>query len=375
MTDWMTIRVVLSRQADAPLPHPAGRVLLVHADHSFSDLAEAIDTSFGRWDLTPLHQFEVEGRTLLSAPEDTEAEDSDEVTIGEVGLRTGARFTYLFDIGEGWTHDCSVEEVAVDPYALAGEEPDVPVPVFGWGMLPDQYGRLTEDDELPDEPLWDGDGEGAGSPPWDDAAGEPFAENDLEEWDAAETSSWEIVEAAIADVERQPDGAALAEVTAILRTQDDSEIVEALWAAADVDPESPPDDDEELWVTLAAGVVAPLEGAELDPERLAAWGALEPADWAGAVIELVREGPGARVTPEDVLAAISACPEVEENELTPEGEATMLAALAVIIDFWRTLGIVGPDDRLTPLGHWGLPESLADAWEVNEGDPGEPADA
>jgi hypothetical protein len=356
VTDWMTIRVVLLRQADAELPQPPGRVLLAHADHAFSDLAEAIDTAFGRWDLTPIHQFEVEGRLLVSDADDPEAEESDDVTLGEVGLRGGSRFTYLFDLGEGWTHECTVEDIGVDPFDLAGDEPEVPVPVFGWGLLPDQYGRLTEDDEEAAGDVWEDTTEGEGP-------GEDF-EAELDEWDAAETTSWEVVAGAIADVERAPAEDELSAVTAALRTGgDDADWpVQVLWAAADVDPTNPPDDDEELWVLLAAGVGAPRGDVPLDAERAGAWAALEPADWAGAVIELVRGGPGTAVNPESVLERIAACPEVEEGQLSEEGEATLLNGLEVIVELWRALGVVGADGLLTPLGHWGLPEALAEAW-------------
>lgn len=359
MNDWMTIRVVLTRQAEAELPQPPGRVLLAHTEHSFSDLAEAIDVAFGRWDLTPLNSFEVEGRVLASEPDD-DAEDWDDVTLGDVGLRGGARFTYVFDLGEGWSHECTVEEVGVDPFDLVGEGPDVPVPVFGWGYLPDQYGRLTEDG---DEPV--------GS--WEDTAAEDerdeeaYEDERYEDWDAEEHASWAIVDEAIADVERHPDRDALAEVTARLRTRGgDDWTVDVLWAAADVDPDNPPDADEELWIVLAAGVVAPREGVPLDADRTGAWAALERADWAGAVIELVRAGPGAAVTPDAVLELIAACPEVEEADLSPEGRETLLTGLEVVIALWRFLGVAGPDGLLTPLGHWGLPEALAEAWEGQE---------
>jgi hypothetical protein len=365
VTDWMTIRVVLTRQADAELPQPAGRVLLAHADHSFSDLAEAIDTAFGRWDLTPLHQFEVEGRVLLSDADDPEAEETEDVTLGEVGLRGGARFTYLFDLGEGWTHECTVEDIGVDPFDLAGEEPDVPVPVFGWGLLPDQYGRLAEDDEDVGTDVWADTAEALE----DVGEEEPF-EDQVEDWDAAETASWDVVASAIGDLERSPDTEALAAVTASLRAAgDDGDWPAAvLWAAADVDRANPPDDDEELWVLLAAGVVAPRGDVPLDADRARAWAALEAADWAGAVIELVRAGPGTSVTPEAVLERIAACPEVEEDELSDEGRATVIAGLDVVIELWRGLGVVGADGRLTQLGHWGLPEALAEAWASEDED-------
>jgi hypothetical protein len=358
----MTIRVVLARQADDDLPQPPGRVLLAHADHSFSDLAEAIDTAFGRWDLTPLHEFEVEGRLLVSEGDDREAEETEDVTLGEVGLRGGARFTYLFDLGEGWMHECTVEDIGVDPFDLAGEEPDVPVPVFGWGMLPDQYGRLTEDEDDGGD-LWDEGG----------AAGPAGAATDVTaDWDTAATGSWAVVAEAIRDVEREPDADALATATSALRASGDADWpVEVLWAAADVDRAAPPADDEELWVLLAAGVVAPRAPVPLDAERASAWAALEPADWAGSVIELVRAGPDTTITPESLLERIAACPEVEEDELSNEGEATVLAGLGVVIELWRALGAVGADDRLTQLGHWGLAEALAEAWSGDE-DPDVP---
>ncbi|MGD9571670.1 MAG: hypothetical protein AB7V62_07305 [Thermoleophilia bacterium] len=37
----------------------------------------------------------------------------------------------------------------VDPVELVGERPPVPIPVDGWGAIPDQYGRnaFEEDEE------------------------------------------------------------------------------------------------------------------------------------------------------------------------------------------------------------------------------------
>lgn len=357
MTDWMTIRVVLAGQPDAPLAQPPGRTMLAHADHSFADLAEAIDTAFARWDLTPLHQFEVEGRVLLPADasaEDPEAETSDEVTVGEVGLRTGARFTYVFDLGEEWAHECVVEEVGVDPFEVAGEEPDLPIPVFGWGTVPDQYGRLSEDDDEDyDDYEDDEDDEDL-----DDAG-----------WAASDgASSWPVVRDALAGVRRDLDEPALEAATARLRTRagDASGAERTLWAASGLDPGEAPGDEQDLWLALAAGVVAPRGDVPLDAETQAAWEALEPADWAGAVIEIVREGPGAEVTPARTLEAIARCPEVEENDLTEEGESALLRGLDVVIGMWLALGIVDGDRRLTALGHWGLPEALRRAWEGGE---------
>lgn len=55
-------------------------------------------------------------------------------------------FEYVFDLGDEWTHRCEVRAVGVNPMEEFGDEPTGPVPLFGWGSIPDQYGRLTPDD-------------------------------------------------------------------------------------------------------------------------------------------------------------------------------------------------------------------------------------
>lgn len=338
MTDWMTIRVVLAGRRGQPLDRPPGRLLLVHSDHTFADLSEAIDVAFGRWDLSPVHEFAVEGRRIVSAAEairDEAVEDSEDVTLGEVGLRLGARFSYVFDVGEGWEHDCRLEAVAVDPVDEYGDVPDGPVPLYGWGTIPDQYGRTIEDDE-------------------DDAPGDWSDTHD----------AWVAVASALADVERPRDDAALAAAAEQLRAfaNSDDWPYDVLSAAGGLDDDDWPDDDEALWLSLASGIVAPRGALPLEPDAEAALAALEPAEWAGAVIELVRAGAGQPVDPPTVLALIERCPEVRSDELSPEDESMLVAGLDLVVELWAALGVIGEDGYLTPLGGWGLPESLRVAW-------------
>jgi hypothetical protein len=365
VTDWMTIRIVLQSGEGVPIAHPPGRVFLLHADHSFADLGEAVDASFGRWDLAPGHEFRVEGRRLVSdedaatADDDFESEPSDDVTIGESGLRLGSRFAYLFDPEVRWVHDCTVEGVAVDPFELYGEEPDLPVAVDGWGTLPDQYGRLLEDDEGVDEVEVDVEVE------LDDLAADV-------DTDAGGTSggltSWAIVEQALADADLQRDDPALQAAAARLRRRADGKDnadewpYDVLWAAGGMAEGEIPDDDEALWLELAAGVISPRDPVPLDPETDSAWAALEPADWAGAIIELVRAGVGQPADAESLLELIGRCPEVESDALSEEDEEVLLAGLEVAVTLWAALGAVDEDRRLTRLGRWGLPESLRLAW-------------
>jgi hypothetical protein len=366
VTDWMTIRVTLTGREDVRLVRPPGRVLLVHADHSFADLADAIDTAFGRWDLTPVHEFAVEGRRLAAEPRALESiEDSDEVTIGEVGLRPGSRFSYLFDLAMRWIHDCTVERVGVDPYELAGEEPELPTPVLGWGTIPDQHGRRSQDDE--------GE-EGLFGPSEDleldldldlDEMLDDFdLEAELAAWEEAEAASWDVVSKALSGIERPLPIASLAAASARLR----AEAAEPYWpydilfAAGGMTVDELPADDEQLWLELASGVVSPRQETPLDDETEAAWFSLELADWAGAVIGLVRGGVGHSAEPEDLIRLIETCPEIELEEADPDDDIILAAGFEIVVVLWQALGAVDADRRLTALGLWGLPESLRIAW-------------
>lgn len=362
MTDWMTIRVVLVGREGAPLPLPAGRVLLAHGDHTFADLAEAVDTAFGRWDLTPLHEFRVPGRYLISdldnaeESDDVVVEQSDEVALRDVGLEPGSILRYVFDLGERWVHRCDVESIGVDPVDLYGEEPEFPVPIFGWGPIPDQYGRDSEEED--EESLSELFGEEDGEPGWDEEDDEAF----LAAWEEARAVAWQVVEAAVAEVDRRLDAAELHRVATALRTHAGSRRYpyDVLWAAADLT--ELPEDDRTLWIALAAAVVEPDGELPVDLEVEAAWATLEPADWAGAVIELTRAGIGQPADPPELVALIARCPEIEGPELTGNEIATLEVAFTPVVDLWRVLGAVDEHHRLTALGRWGLPEALRKAW-------------
>lgn len=342
MSDWLCVKVVLSSGAGAALAHQPGRVILVHSDHTFAELSEAIDIAFGRWDLTPSHLFEVEGRRLLSTeavadPSEEDAEDSDELTLGEAGLRLGARFRYQFDAGEQWEHECTIDEVGVDPYELQGDEPDQPVPVLGWGHLPDQYGRLRPDEE------------GEAAPPGDRSD---------------HASSWQLVEAALAGTAPpRPDEELVAAATA-LRNEATREAWphNVLLAAGGLTVDALPSDDEELWLRLAAGVVSPREPLPLEPEEEAGWAALEPTDWAGVVIELARAGPGQPADADSLIELIAGCPEIEVDDWTAADEELLAEGLGTVAQLWEALGALDAEQCLTALGCWGLPEALERAW-------------
>jgi hypothetical protein len=131
-------------------------------------------------------------------------------------------------------------------------------------------------------------------------------------------------------------------------------------------PAGLPEDDEALWLALAAGVVNPHDEPPetYDVGPLSAWAALMHADWLCAVSELATNGPGAPADP-DALAHYVRDSDVVEGELTDEDADVLSFGFVQVVELWRTLGAVGRDGRLTPLGWWGLPEAQRRAWAAS----------
>jgi Plasmid pRiA4b ORF-3-like protein len=128
-----------------------GRVLLVGPSHSFEQLAEAIDTAFARWDLSHLHTFELADGRRIGYPDDEFAPelvwlDHAKLKVAKE-VKPGEHFTYVFDLGDNWEHRCVVEPEKADPLDEYGTVPPAPAVVWGWGSIPDQYGRRSFEDE------------------------------------------------------------------------------------------------------------------------------------------------------------------------------------------------------------------------------------
>lgn len=134
---WFSITVELVEGRDLSFWPRPGRIFAASAAHSFGDLSRAIDPAFARWDLSHLHEFRLADETLigeidprLDQPEELVDEDATKLKV----LSVGDRFLYVYDLGDGWHHLCSV----------------------GWGEIPDQYGRRWNGDDgesfLPQDP-------------------------------------------------------------------------------------------------------------------------------------------------------------------------------------------------------------------------------
>ena len=150
---WLSIRIELVEgRGGRYWPRP-GRIFGAARRHTFADLAEAIDVAFARWDRAHLHQFDLPGDRIVTTDDEDAPEDSEpssKVRLSTLDL--GAQFSYMFDLGDMWTHLCTVGPSRIDPFEEFGFEPERPLPYWGWGAIPDQYGREFDDYEGDDRP-------------------------------------------------------------------------------------------------------------------------------------------------------------------------------------------------------------------------------
>jgi hypothetical protein len=162
---WLSVRVeLLGGRGEDLWPYP-GRVLLVGPSHTFAQLAEAIDLAFARWDRAHLCRFTLGRGTVVTDEESgMDLADSSFGPLGveplvlartkvSSGVAPGDEFKYVFDFGDDWVHACTVGAQKVDPAEYFRVPSKIPAPVWGWGNLPDQYGRR-----------WDQDGSGEAAP-------------------------------------------------------------------------------------------------------------------------------------------------------------------------------------------------------------------
>jgi hypothetical protein len=154
---WLSIRVdLVEGRGERLWPRP-GRVFAAARSHTFVALATALDDAFSRWDRAHLHEFRLADGTRLTTPygDDDELGPSlDDRRTRLSRLRPGEQFLYTFDLGDDWTHLCTVGPDRVDPVEALGIVPEVPLAYWGWGAMPDDDGehRLPRDSRGADLP-------------------------------------------------------------------------------------------------------------------------------------------------------------------------------------------------------------------------------
>ena len=229
----------------------------------------------------------------------------------------------------------------------------------------------------------------------------------LAEWDAADAEALSMLQALLDRVGDRPmpveelraASARLRE--AIGRPGWPSEL---LIECGGLGPRSLPADDVELWLGLAAGVASP-KGSEGWSERAAADGdgeldetdsavaaicAIDHFDWLAVMTALASGGPGKSASAGDLAEYVRDYDPDEDEDPDAEGadaddaadddydagdldededfdddefdELTMESLFLPVTTLWQILGAIDDDDRLTPLGWWGLPEAMLHVW-------------
>ena len=158
-----------------------------------------------------------------------------------------------------------------------------------------------------------------------------------------------------------------------------------------------PADDAELWLRLAAGVASPqgseewtVEPADPDGElgetdsAIAAICAIDHFDWLAVITALAVGGPGISASAADLAGYVrdydpegAEAAESDEDEgdynldnFDDDGEfdeLTMEGLFLPVTSLWQVLGAIDDEDRLTPLGWWGLPEAMRRVWAPSGG--------
>jgi hypothetical protein len=146
-----------------------------------------------------------------------------------------------------------------------------------------------------------------------------------------------------------------------------------------------PADDAGLWLGLAAGVASPRgtdAWQQLDDatsSTVSALCAVDHFEWLAVMTALATGGPGTAAAAEDLAGYVRdyepEVPDDDEDEdyglaVFTEDDAGdyedddfgMEGMFQPVTTLWRLLGATDDQDRLTPLGWWGLPEAIRLVW-------------
>ncbi len=101
--DLMRIRPPIWRRVQAP------------GSFTLEELHETIQNAMG-WDNYHNHSFIIDGRFFSPPSEasmepDLQEEDESRFTLDELGLEEGKRFRYIYDFGDNWVHQLTVEKI------------------------------------------------------------------------------------------------------------------------------------------------------------------------------------------------------------------------------------------------------------------------
>jgi hypothetical protein len=196
-------------------------------------------------------------------------------------------------------------------------------------------------------------------------------------WDAAERYAVTLLRAALPQAQAEPVPAeeltlATARLRSAARKGPYRQLARAAWGRQP--RKRPPAGDADLWLDAAGAMATMRRHVGVDSPLLEPVTLLRPADWAGAVIGLVRSGVNTVTSAGDLVRHARQCPETMHAAEPGEAEAydpfaggladdeSLGRGFEVALLFWETIGAVNEQRWLTRLGWWGLPRALARAW-------------
>jgi Plasmid pRiA4b ORF-3-like protein len=135
---------------------PIWRRIQVPGDISLRKLHTILQTAMG-WETQHLHEFIV-GREHFGEPDPEygfEMQDDRKTRLDQAAPRQGDRFMHIYDFGDGWRHELTVEKIelpkpgALGPMLIGGERACPPEDcggVFGYA----DFLEATQDPDHPD---------------------------------------------------------------------------------------------------------------------------------------------------------------------------------------------------------------------------------
>ncbi|MHB0962101.1 MAG: plasmid pRiA4b ORF-3 family protein [Gemmatimonadaceae bacterium] len=115
------------------------RRLVIPDAFTLEQLHRVVQCAFS-WLDYHLYEFRIGDRRFERPEAEAEGENAAQATVASLQLTKGARFTYVYDFGDDWEHEITVEEVALSPDAdgfewfpriLGGERAGPPEDVGG----------------------------------------------------------------------------------------------------------------------------------------------------------------------------------------------------------------------------------------------------
>jgi hypothetical protein len=195
----------------------------------------------------------------------------------------------------------------------------------------------------------------------------------LEAWAEAERDAAEVVAEGLAGIAPVvPDGNEVAEAAASLRDAHRGGDPAAVWmlrSAGIRDPRAIADED--LLIRAVAATISMVEDPELPAEDAATIMSLELGDWVGAILGLVRAGPGSRADADVLVRHIETVEEVAGPPIDEDDRLAIEHAFLLVLPAWEVAGAVEVSyvagTTLTRLGAWLLPTAAVHAWTLGGG--------